>query len=168
MIKPDKLRRALTETLHYFKQNPEALILQFDNGKIKVTGNKSPSFEYHYDLLVSVKDFPFHPDVLFVPIIDFIRIEQAELLYNNDNWGKVEFDIVDNNHKTYDIYISIPLTERVIAKTENGEYRIQHGNEPQLDEYQPLTNFQIYLQHQREEIAELIFDSKQQGIQNER
>lgn len=167
MIKPNRLRAILTRTLSYFAKNPDALILQFDNGKIKVTGNKSPSFEYHYDLLVSVKDFPFHPDVLFVPIIDFIRIEQAELLYNNDNWGKVEFDIVDNNHKTYDIYISIPLTERVIAKTENGEYRIQHGNEPQLDEYQSLTNFQIYLQHQREEIAELIFDSKQQGPQNE-
>ena len=167
MIKPNRLRAILTRTLSYFAKNPDALILQFDNGKIKVTGNKSPSFEYHYDLLVSVKDFPFHPDVLFVPIIDFIRIEQAELLYNNDNWGKVEFDIVDNNHKTYEIYISIPLTERVIAKTENGEYRIQHGNEPQLDEYQSLTNFQIYLQHQREEIAELIFDSKQQGPQNE-
>lgn len=168
MIKPNRLRAILTRTLSYFAKNPDALILQFDNGKIKVTGNKSPSFEYHYDLLVSVKDFPFHPDVLFVPIIDFIRIEQAELLYNNDNWGKVEFDIVDNNHKTYDIYISIPLTERVIAKTENGEYRIQHGNEPQLDEYQPLTNFQIYLQHQREENDELIFDSKQQGIFHER
>ncbi|RDE73078.1 phage tail protein [Haemophilus sputorum] len=167
MIKPNRLRAILTRTLSYFAKNPEALILQFDNGKIKVTGNKSPSFEYHYDLLVSVKDFPFHPDVLFVPIIDFIRIEQAELLYNNDNWGKVEFDIVDNNHKTYDIYISIPLTERVIARTENGEYQIQHGNEPQLDEYQPLTNFQIYLQQQREEIAELIFDSKQQGPHNE-
>ena len=167
MIKPNRLRAILTRTLSYFAKNPDALILQFDNGKIKVTGNKSPSFEYHYDLLVSVKDFPFHPDVLFVPVIDFIRIEQAELLYNNDNWGKVEFDIVDNNHKTYDIYISIPLTERVIARTENGEYQIQHGNEPQLDEYQPLTNFQIYLQQQREEIAELIFDSKQQGPHNE-
>lgn len=98
-----------------------------------------------------------------MPVIEFIRTEQQELLYNSDNWGKVEFDLVDNNHKTYDIYINIPLTERVIAKVENGEYRIQHGNEPQLNEYQPLPRFQIYLQEQREETAELIFDSAQQG-----
>ena len=163
MIKPNRLRAMLTRTLSYFAQNPDALNLQFDNGKIKVTGNKSSSFEYHYDLLVSVKDFPCHPDVLFVPVIDFIRTEQQELLYNSDNWGKIEFDIVDNNHKTYDIYINIPLTERVIAKVENGEYLIQHGNEPQLNEYQPLPRFQVYLQEQREETAELIFDSAQQG-----
>lgn len=167
MIKPNRLRAMLTRTLSYFAQNPEALHLQFDNGKIKVTGNKSPSFEYHYELLVSVKDFPFHPDVLFVPVIEFIRTEQPELLYNNDNWGKVEFDIVDNNHKTYDIFISIPLTERVIAKVEKGEYRIQHGNEPQLTEYQPLPRFQIYLQEQREETAELIFDSETQEKQRQ-
>lgn len=80
MIKPDRLRELLTQTIDTFKTNPEKLILQYDRGNIKSKGSKSHSFEYHYDLEVFAVDFPYHPDVLFVPVLTFIRKEQFELL----------------------------------------------------------------------------------------
>ncbi len=161
MIKPDRLRKLLTSTIPIFQTNPEKLVLQFDNGKIKLTGGNTPSFEYHYDLLISVADFPNHPDVLFVPLNEFIRTEQSELLFNKDNWEKITFDLDRNNNNTYDIFISVPLTERVIVKDEDGGYKAYHGNEPQINENNPLSKLQIYLKYQGDEDEpQLIFDSE--------
>ncbi|HDL3853035.1 TPA: phage tail protein, partial [Mannheimia haemolytica] len=50
MIKPDRLRALLTQTIDIFQTNSENLILQYDKGKIKSKGSQSHSFEYHYDL----------------------------------------------------------------------------------------------------------------------
>ncbi|MDE8034647.1 phage tail protein [Actinobacillus equuli subsp. haemolyticus] len=162
MIKPDRLRERLTQTIELFDINPEKLVLQFDNGTIKCVSDKSPSFEYHYDLLVSVIDFPLHPDVLFVPVIEFVRTEQDELVLNPTKTEKIKFDIIRNNNKTYDIYISIPLTERVIAKTDGNSYQIYHGNEPKMTENNYINKLKVYLRHS-DEYKELIFDSETQS-----
>ncbi|KMK50477.1 phage tail protein [[Actinobacillus] muris] len=156
MLKPDRLRDLLTQSIAYFQQNPDQLILQFDNGNLKLTGAASLSFEYHYDLEVIATDFPYHPDVLFVPILNFVRIEQSELLLNPANQSKITFEIEPNNHKTYDIYIKIPLTERVIVKEQEGEFTAKHGNEPQPTEWIPLERWRLY------HFDRLIFDSQAQ------
>ncbi|MDH2998107.1 phage tail protein [Pasteurellaceae bacterium LFhippo2] len=156
MIKPDRLRNQLTKVIDYFKSNPDALILQYDNGRIKATGGKSHSFEYHYDLEIIVQDFKYHPDVLFVPVLEFVRTEQSELLHNPTNQEKITFEIDTLNNKTYDIYIKIPLTERVVVKEENGLITANHANEPQPTEWEPfdLERVRIYLGD-----SELVYDS---------
>lgn len=149
MIKPDRLRELLTQTIDTFKTNPERLILQYDKGKIKSRGSKSHSFEYHYDLEIIVVDFPFHPDVLFVPVLNFVRNEQWELLQNPEYQDKIEFEIDRNNNENYDIYIRIPLTERVIVKEENGHFTATHANEPHLADVSSFTHlreYEVYLQ----------------------
>lgn len=162
MIKPDRLRDLLTQTIERFRNNPESLILQFDKGKIKATGGKSHSFEYHYNLEVITTDFPYHPDVLFVPVLEFIRTEQWELLQNPSNWESITFEIDRNNDSTYDIYISIPLTERVIVREEDGNYTAKHGNEPQMTEHLPIANFVLQVWHKDVKV----YDSEQGGIVN--
>ncbi|MEN2925554.1 hypothetical protein FHPHGOJG_02574 [Mannheimia haemolytica] len=42
MIKPDRLRAVLTQTIDIFQANPEKLILQYDKGKIKSKGEPKP------------------------------------------------------------------------------------------------------------------------------
>lgn len=158
MIKPDRLRELLTQTIDTFKTNPEKLILQFDKGKIKAKVSQSHSFEYHYDLELIAVDFPYHPDVLFVPVLHFVRNEQFELLQNPNNQDKIEFEIDRNNDETYDIYIRIPLTERVIVKDENGHFTATHAAEPEIADTSPfseLTEYEVYLQD------ELIYQWKQ-------
>lgn len=146
MIKPDKLRHLLEKTISEFRANPDKLILQFDNGTIHATGAQSHSFEYHYNLEVIVTDFPHHPDVLMVPAMEFVRAEQWELLENPNKRGSIKFEIERNNNKTYDIYINIPLTEKVIVSEEEGNYTVKHGKELKLTEPLPIKGLKIYLQ----------------------
>lgn len=146
MIKPDKLRHLLEKTISEFKTNPDKLILQFDNGTIHATGAQPHSFEYHYNLEVIVTDFPHHPDVLMVPAMEFVRADQWELLENPTKRGSIKFEIERNNNKTYDIYINIPLTEKVIVSEEGGNYTVKHGKEPKLTEPLPIKGLKIYLQ----------------------
>lgn len=151
MIKPERLRETLTQTIDTFKTNPDKLILQYDKGKIRSKGSQSLSFEYHYDLELIVVDFPYHPDVLFVPVLNFVRKEQWELLQNPEYQGKIEYEIDRNNNDSYDIYIRIPLTERVIVKEEDGHLSATHVAEPDIADVSPfayLAEYAVYVKNE--------------------
>ena len=149
MLKPDRLRERLTKTIALFERNPDRLQVYYANGKIRSTGAETLSFQYGYDLEIIVTDFPHHPDVLFVPVLDFIRREQSELLFNPDWQENITFEIEPNNDKTFDIYIKIPLTERVIVQAENDHYQIQHADEPQPTEWQTLEKFTVFVKGEK-------------------
>ncbi|KEZ23038.1 P2 phage tail completion protein R (GpR) [Glaesserella parasuis] len=117
MIKPDKLRDLLTKTIPYFAKNPEQLQIYYANGKIWTTGATSLSYQYHYDLEIVVEDFPEHPDLLFVPVMEFVRLQQPELMTNPNKQDSITFEADPNNNATHDIYIKIPLTERGYCQT---------------------------------------------------
>lgn len=148
MIKPDKLRKLLTDTLSHFAKNPDQLRLYYANGKIRATSAASLSFEYVYDLELTIIDFPYHPDLLFVPLQAFIREQQPDLLLNpQKSEDGIKFEVEPNNHKTHDIYVKIPLTERVVVTQEGGSYEARHAEEPQPTEWQPIENLTIYLRN---------------------
>lgn len=149
MNKPDRLRQQLAETISHFASNPDCLQLYFANGNLRATGAESLSFQYAYDLEIIVTDFPHHPDVLFVPLLAFIRREQSELLFNPDWQENITFEIEPNNDKTFDIFIKIPLTERVIVQAENDHYHIQHANEPEPTEWQVLEKFTVFVKGEK-------------------
>lgn len=153
MIKPDRLRELLTQTIDTFKTNPERLILQFDRGRIRSNGSPSHSFEYHYDLEIIAVDFPYHPDVLFVPVLDFVRKEQWELLHNPENRDKIEFELERNNHDSYDIYIRLPLSERVIVKEADGHYTSIHASEPNIADVSPFAKLKEYEVYVKEDLV---------------
>ena len=57
MLKPDSLRRALTDAVTVLKTNPDMLRIFVDNGSIASTLATSLSFEKRYTLNVIVTDF---------------------------------------------------------------------------------------------------------------
>ena len=57
MLKPDSLRRALTDAVTVLKTSPEMLRIFVDNGSIASTLATSLSFEKRYTLNVIVTDF---------------------------------------------------------------------------------------------------------------
>ncbi|QIM63127.1 phage tail protein [Pasteurellaceae bacterium Orientalotternb1] len=150
MIKPERLRRLITQTVPYFANNPDQLQLFYANGHIHTTGAASLSYQYHYELEIIVTDFPDHPDLLFVPIMEFVREQQSELLYNVDNQQKIQFEIDPNNHKTHDIYIKIPLTERVVVQQTGDQYQVHHAAEPQPTEWQPIEKLTIFVNREKQ------------------
>lgn len=149
MIKPERLRSLIVQTVPYFAQNPDQLQLFYANGNIHATGAASLSYQYHYDLEIVVTDFPNHPDLLFVPIMEFVREQQSELLYNPDNQQKIQFDIDPNNNQTYDIFIKIPLTERVVVSQTGEAYQVHHAAEPQPTDWQPIEKLTIFVKGEK-------------------
>ncbi|MCT8606499.1 phage tail protein [Glaesserella parasuis] len=149
MIKPDKLRDLLTKTIPYFAKNPEQLQMFYANGKIWTTGATSLSYQYHYDLEIVVEDFPEHPDLLFVPVMEFVRLQQPELMTNPNKQDSITFEADPNNNATHDIYIKIPLTERVIVKQEGDHYQVHHAEEPQPTEWQAMERLTIFVKGEK-------------------
>lgn len=149
MNKPDLLRERLTRTIEFFEQNPDCLQLFYDNGKIWATGAESLSYQYLYELEITITDFPHHPDVLFVPIVEFVREQQPELLNNAEKQQNITFIAEPNNHRTFDLQIKLPLTERVIVKQEGERYQVTHADEPQPTEWQPIGKLEIYVKGEK-------------------
>ena len=69
MLKPDSLRRALTDAVTVLKTSPEMLRIFVDNGSIASTLATSLSFEKRYTLNVIVTDFTGDFDLLIVPVL---------------------------------------------------------------------------------------------------
>ena len=69
MLKPDSLRRALTDAVTVLKTNPDMLRIFVDNGSIASTLATSLSFEKRYTLNVIVTDFTGDFDLLIVPVL---------------------------------------------------------------------------------------------------
>ncbi|MCK3655805.1 hypothetical protein A4G19_08555 [Pasteurellaceae bacterium Macca] len=146
MLKPDLLRQVLSNSVPLFRTNPDKLQLYFDGAKIHATGAETPSFEYRYNLIVIVEDYPCHPDTLIVPVVEFLRQQQSELFDNPDKRKQgiaVELDI--NNHDTFDIQLTLPLTERVVVSESHGEYQVEHKPEPTPYPYQEVINWRFSL-----------------------
>ncbi|SUB59070.1 P2 phage tail completion protein R (GpR) [Phocoenobacter uteri] len=160
MFKPDRLRKLLTKRIKYFRQNPDTLQLFYANGHIKSTGATSLSWQYHYDLEIIVTEFPDSPDLIFLAIQEFIKVEQSELLHNTAQQDSIKFEIDPNNNETFDISISIPLSERVIVSVKDSAYQITHAEEPKPIDWIEMERIRIYVQNEDDRTKnDKLFDS---------
>ncbi|OAV00217.1 MULTISPECIES: phage tail protein [Moraxella] len=122
MKKPNDLRDHLLSSLPVLADNPDRLLIFVDEGRMVNTHANGLSFEYRYTLNIIITDFSEDMAVLTLAIYAWLRLNQPELLANlNKAADNVKFiaDILDNSRA--DLSITIPLTERVIAKVNDGE-----------------------------------------------
>lgn len=146
MVKAELLRTVLQNTIPLLADNPDKLELYIDEGNVIGTGSHSASFEYQYTLNIIINDFAQSIDMVMVPIMEFIRQNQPELVDNPERRKDGFRFIADlNNHDSTDISIYLKLTERVIVKEENGVNKITHANEPKLNEYPNITDWELYI-----------------------
>lgn len=132
MNKPDSLRAFLLEQIPELRHSPDRLLIFIDNGKVRCTAAASLSFEYTYDLQVILTDFAGHPDSVMLPLLEWLRVNQSELLENLDKSAdgiKFEADLIDKSK--VDMSLSLPLTERVVVRADDaGNTTISHPGEP--------------------------------------
>jgi len=133
--KPNSLREHLLTAVAGLKKNPDRLLIFIDTGSVRCTAATGLSFEYTYTLQVILTDFAGHPDSVFIPVLEWLRRQQPELLTNLER-GKdaiaFEADILDGNK--VDMSLSLPLTERVLVKRlDNGQLDISHPDEPDFE-----------------------------------
>lgn len=126
MRKPAELREWLLASVLDLKKNPEKLQIFIDSGNLQARLENNLNFEYQYTLNLIVTDFAVDTDYLMVPLLAWVKVEQPEI---EPDAIRFQADIID--HRTVDLSVTIPLTERVLVnKSENGNYTTIHATEP--------------------------------------
>lgn len=135
MIKPDSLRDHLVEHVPELARDADRLLIFVRNGALIGTATEPPSFEYRYQLSMVVTDFAGSPDLLMVPVLDWVRVHQHELVANPARREEIRFECEVLTNKTVDVEITLPLTERVgVARREDGGFDTAHYPEPPVTE----------------------------------
>ncbi|MDU9395398.1 phage tail protein [Pseudomonas sp. zfem003] len=136
MNKPSSLRRHLLASVPDLQRNPDRLLVFIDNGTLRCTAARSLSWEYNYDLQVILTDYAGDPDLIMLPLLGWLRVNQPELLANLDRAREAvsfEVDILDNDKA--DVACTLRLTERVVVSHDaNGQVQLSHPGEPQPSE----------------------------------
>ncbi|MGN6655726.1 MAG: phage tail protein [Rhodanobacter sp.] len=147
MKKPATLRAALVAALPQLATDPDNLLVFIDAGSLHASYAPGLSYEYAYTLHLILTDYAGDPDAVMVPLLMWVRINQAELLDNIDQRQSgisFEADILD--HDSCDLSIKLALTERVIVKdTGGGVLTITHADEPQPEAQLTASHWQLYL-----------------------
>ncbi|MCI3908852.1 phage tail protein [Pseudomonas viridiflava] len=141
MNKPESLRAHLLSHVPDLMQNPDRLLIFIDSGRVRCTAAASLSFEYGYQLQIILTDFAGHPDTLMLPLLQWVSLNQSELLANLEKSAEgitFEADMIDQSK--VDLSITLPLTERVVVKQRaDGTHSTHRPPEPQYNAYdQPL------------------------------
>ena len=138
MLKPKQLREALTKTSPYLQRNPDSFNMFVEHGRIVSTLAASLSFEYQYQLNVVITDYPGDVDLIIVPILAWLRVNQPDIMATKerrDTGYTFKADVISDN--TIDLSIDLQLTERVIVKDIDGALHVDHVPEPQEPENDP-------------------------------
>lgn len=131
MLKPDLLRKHISQAVPWLRDNPDNLAVYVQKGRMVSTGQRSASFEYEYTIEVLAMDYPEPLDTLSLPILAWARLYQPELLFNPDRARDgitFEADILSNS--TMDVLIKIQASEAVVVKVEEGKPTIHHRADP--------------------------------------
>ncbi len=138
MLKPDSLRKALINAAPVLATNPDMLRLYVDSGNIAATLATSLSFEKQYTLNVVVTDFTGDFDLILVPVLAWLREHQPDILSTDTGRKKgFVFEADINNDSSFDISISLLLTERTLVEEVGAALHVQCIPEPPLPE--PVT-----------------------------
>jgi len=146
MNKPASLRAALAAALPDLVRDPERLLVFIDKGSVQSTFSGGLSWEYGYTLNIILTDYAGHPDAVILPLVQWVRINQSELLDNVDqrpNGITFEADILDAGK--VDLSITLKLTERVVARVVGDRIELTHVPEPQPEEPLGAGHWQLWL-----------------------
>lgn len=147
MIKPTSLRDHLVSALTELQRDPERLLIFINRGSVVSTLAPGASFEYRYTLTLVITDFGGHPDGVMVPLLDWVRVYQSELLSNDRMRELVAFEAEVLANDKVDLQITLPLTERVgVHRQPDGRIDVEHYPEPVIEGPLPPRRWQLYLQ----------------------
>ncbi|CAL4868202.1 hypothetical protein MMA231_02477 [Asticcacaulis sp. MM231] len=133
MEKPKSLRALLCKCIPDLVDNPSKIEMYAHAGKIRAWLSKEHmSYEYHYDLEITVLNFSAPPDTVFMPIVAWLASHEVAALQNHDrNAFDFEVDILDEH--TVDISITLKLTEAIdVIPRKGGGHTLQARKETPL------------------------------------
>ena len=156
MKKPDSLRTHILAAVKELQRDPERMLIFTDKGNVRCTGASGLSFEYVYDLNFILTEYSGELDAVMIPLLDWVRVNQSELLMNLDKSKEAfKFETVILNNNTVDLSLTFPLTERVIVKRhDDGTLKTSFPDEPQYEKALDAQQMQIIDTQSGEVLAE--------------
>ncbi|MCD7096988.1 phage tail protein [Stenotrophomonas sp. MMGLT7] len=130
MNKLGSLRAALAAAVPELARDPDRMLVFIDQGTLAGTSAPGRSFEYRYTLNLIVTDFAGHPDSIMLPLLDWVRVHQVDLLENYGNHDKITFEVDVLANDKVDLDIKLPLTESVAVAGTGPDTVITHVEEP--------------------------------------
>ncbi|ENZ94484.1 P2 phage tail completion protein R (GpR) [Xanthomonas fragariae LMG 25863] len=97
-------------------------------------GNYMPHRPYQYTPNLIVTDYAGHPDSVMLPRLNWVQLNQSELLSNPARPGEIAFEADIPANDAMDLSIKLPLTEQVVVTTKDGGgHDMTHSPKPLLD-----------------------------------
>lgn len=145
MKKPESLRTHMLNAVKELQRDPDRLLIHTDNGKIRSLMANGLSFEYEYELEIILTEYAGELDAVMIPLLDWVRINQSDLLVNLDkNKNAFKFETVLLDNSKVDLALNFPITERVIVKRlPDGQLDISFPGEPQYETAAEPTPFKM-------------------------
>jgi hypothetical protein len=134
MRKAADLRDYLAGAVPSLEKNPDRLVVYIPKGAIACRAG-SLSFEWRYDVEITVIEFADHPDTLIVPLLAWISLHQPDLLQNPeraDSAIRFEAEVVD--HDKADVQLTVSLSERVVVRAKADGYDAVHCDDTAPDD----------------------------------
>ena len=117
MIKAQLLRQRIEARLPHLE--PDKLNMFVSKGRILTNAKASGAYEQHYSTEIVLTDFAGGPDGLFGAVVDFMREQMPEVMANPDlARDAITFEAEALNHQTYDLLITVQLSEQVTRSTD--------------------------------------------------
>lgn len=141
MLKPQMLRKVLTDSVPLLQRNPDSLNVFIDSGRIVSTLASSLSFEYQYRLNMVITDYTDDIDLLVVPMLEWLRVNEPDIMATKEKQQDgftFKADVISDT--ACDISIDLQLSERVIVRRVDGALHVEHVGENPLpdDDARPV------------------------------
>lgn len=125
MKKPDSLRAALTATFPDLESNPERLRMWIESGHVKCWsgGADKLNFTQGYTLTVVIEGWHLPAILIWVVVLDWLRIQQPDLLTPARAETAIPFEADIISATEVDISFDLALTEPVrVTRREDGGF----------------------------------------------
>lgn len=146
MRKPKALRDYLADGIPELGRDRDRFLVFVDRGNVVSTFAPGRSFEYSYTLNLIVTDFAGDPDAIMLLLLDWVRVNQSELLANEKLRQQITFEVDVLANDKVDLDIKLPLTEAIIVtRGQDGTVTMVPAEEPQIDQPFPARHWKLFL-----------------------
>jgi hypothetical protein len=133
MLKPNSLRARLTAAFpDDFGQDAQRLAMWIEEGQVRChAGEDDLSFSVEYKLSVSITGWRLPSPLIWITVIDWLRIQQPDLLTPGKSATAIPFEVDMISNDEVDIGFDLQLSEpvRVTRRPDDG-FDMQIVSEP--------------------------------------
>lgn len=122
MIKLTDLRAHILTNVPELQRNPEKMLTFIEDGNIEFWDGPNLSHMYRLPIRLIVTDYAGPVDDIILPILSWVKVREPGF----DPANTISFEAELLNNSSYDISITVNITERVIVKTLESGFDVKH------------------------------------------